>query len=205
MTNILSDDGVKLILDYEVSSEQYYNKFLQKPTVPAWQTTRSGVTIGIGWDCGYNTKSTLFKEWVDYLQSDYLDELSSVLGFTGKKAHDNLDKVSSVIVPYDAAINQFETYTIPRYYNLATSAYPGLDSAPQSVKDVIVSLTFNRGTSVKGDTRTEMLKIKKDIAKKNYSDIIDQLISMKRLWPNTRGLLERRDAESEFLRVRLDT
>lgn len=46
----VSIEGYQLILKYEVSSRAYYEKRLQRPTVPAWRTTASGVTIGFGYD-----------------------------------------------------------------------------------------------------------------------------------------------------------
>lgn len=206
MSKIISNEGIELILSYEISSVDYYNKKLKKPTVPAWQTTQSGVTIGIGWDCGYNTEENLYHEWVEYLDADALKELAQVLGLKSSTAYKNLNKVKGVVVEYDMASAQFENYTISRYYNLALRAYKELDEAPQAVKDVIVSLVFNRGNSLKIDfknTRKEMILIKEDIQIKNYKDIAKQLKDMKRLWPNVKGLQLRRDAEAEYLLKRL--
>lgn len=206
MSKIISEEGMELILSYEISSESYYNKKLKKPTVPAWQTTQSGVTIGIGWDCGYNTEENLYHEWVEYLDEDSLKALAQVLGLKASKAYKSLNKVKDVVVEYDMASAQFEKYTISRYYNLALRAYKELDEAPQAVKDIIVSLVFNRGNSLKVDsknTRKEMILIKEDIQIKNYKDIAKQLRDMKRLWPNVKGLQLRRDAEADYLLKRL--
>ena len=196
---MLSKEGLDLILEFEVGGSDgvYYNKFLKKPTVPAWKTTQSGVTIGAGWDTGYNTKESLNKEWSEYLSKDDINKLSSVLGLKGVKAHNNLDQVNGV--PWDVARDQFNKYTIPRYRYLAVKTFPNFEDAPQSVQEGLISLVFNRGNSTKGDSRKEMREIVSLMSSKQYDKIPEQVRDMKRLWPNVSGLIKRREAEAKFI------
>ena len=53
----ISDKAFKLIIKYEVGGgEAYYNKYLKKPS---WPGAFSGVTIGVGYDLGYNRTDEL--------------------------------------------------------------------------------------------------------------------------------------------------
>ena len=59
--NPLSDKAYNLILKYEVGGgSAYYNKALKNPCYPGGA---SGVTIGIGYDLGYNTKAQFTNDW----------------------------------------------------------------------------------------------------------------------------------------------
>jgi hypothetical protein len=85
---MLSKEGLDLILEFEVGGADgaYYNKFLKKPTVPAWQTTKSGVTIGVGTDMGYQSQLNVDEEWSEYLKPAEIKKLYSVLGLKGADA-----------------------------------------------------------------------------------------------------------------------
>jgi GH24 family phage-related lysozyme (muramidase) len=64
----------------------------------------------------------------------------------------------------------------------------------------MVSLVFNRGTSLKGSSRSEMLELKNIIAsEKNYEKMASLFRSMKRLWDKNSGLVGRREREAELI------
>jgi hypothetical protein len=48
----VSRKGLQQIVQHEISSASYYRKFLSHPT---WPGGSSGITIGIGYDLGYNS------------------------------------------------------------------------------------------------------------------------------------------------------
>jgi hypothetical protein len=48
----VSRKGLQQIVQHEISSAFYYRKFLSHPT---WSGGSSGITIGIGYDLGYNS------------------------------------------------------------------------------------------------------------------------------------------------------
>ena len=62
-----------------------------------------------------------------------------------------------------------------------------------------MSLVFNRGMAMKGESRKEMLAIKGLVPDKNYPAIAAQLRSMKRLWDKTSGLVGRREKEAKLV------
>ena len=198
---MISNKGLYLILEFEVggSDGSYYNKFLKIPTVPAWRTTASGVTVGIGFDCGQNTPEEIENSWNDYLSNGDIEKLKSVSGLKGSSAYNGLDKVKGIEISWDVAKKQFDTYTVPRYYSMAQKRYDNFDLAPWAVREAMVSLTFNRGTSFKGPSRTEMLEINNLMSQKKWDKIPEQFRKMKRLWPDVKGLIKRREAEAKFI------
>lgn len=197
---MISEQGIDLIIGFEVSSPEYYTKHLQTPEVPCWQTTSSGVTIGIGFDLGANTPNQIEREWAEYLTPDDIQKLKSVSGYKGTVAHNYLYRVKGVVIPWTIARNHFGKYTIPRYFKTACDTYPGLINSPVVVQDVITSIIFNRGSSLEGSRRTEMLAIKSLIERKRYDLIPEQIRKMKRLWiGSVQGLVDRRESESKYL------
>lgn len=57
----LSPKGYQLILDFEVGGGKvYYSKFL---AVATWPGASSGVTTGVGYNCGYNSCSVILSNW----------------------------------------------------------------------------------------------------------------------------------------------
>jgi GH24 family phage-related lysozyme (muramidase) len=85
-------------------------------------------------------------------------------------------------------------------------AFPGVEHFPGKVQGALMSLVFNRGTSVKGERRTEMKTIQ-DLVKPGRPDaqtlrqIAGALREMKRLWVNKGldGLIARREAEARLV------
>ena len=74
---MLNKKSLDLILEFEVGGgENYYNKFLRNPT---WPGEQSGVTIGIGYDCGYVNKSEFTNDWKDLSEKDF-DRLYKTIG-----------------------------------------------------------------------------------------------------------------------------
>jgi hypothetical protein len=63
-------------------------------------------------------------------------------------------------------------------------AFPGINELSPDAQGALVSLVFNRGTSMEGDRRREMRAIQAAVANGDLQEIADQLRSMKRLWAN---------------------
>jgi len=192
----LSDQGRKLLLDYEVGGgEPYYRKFLSRPT---WPGESSGVTIGIGWDAGYNTESQLLEAWA-MLADSSLELLKGAIGIRGESARlwlSSRPAVRDLEIPWEKALEVFERITVPRFYLQTMRIYPQAETLPAPARDALLSLVFNRGTSLAGDRRAEMLGIQNCLRDGRTHDVPELIRSMKRLWPNTTGLQKRRDAES---------
>lgn len=189
----LSEKGLKFIVEQETGGKAYYEKFLKKPT---WPGVESGVTIGVGWDCGYNTVSQLCGDWGALLDEEAIEPLKACCGLKGRAAMAFLPTVKDIEIPWDAAVEVFNKHTVPRFYLMMLRTYPQADNLHPDAASALLSLIFNRGGSLNGERRIEMSDIKACLINKEYSDIPELLRKMKRLWPETAGLRKRRDAEA---------
>jgi GH24 family phage-related lysozyme (muramidase) len=193
--NYLSFDWTPVI-NFESGGEYFYNKKLSSPT---WPGAASGVTIGIGADLGYMTKLEYNKYFSRYFTEEENRQLISVIGKKGLNAKSALRQISpSIKLKWEDAIEIFKNWTLPKFWSLANSVWPGLDNLCESAQVALVSIVFNRGTSLSGASRLEMRKIKVLVPQKNYALIAKEIRSMKRLWANKKlnGLLRRRDKEA---------
>jgi GH24 family phage-related lysozyme (muramidase) len=195
-----SPAALDLILQYEVGGgKSYYDKFLSHPT---WPGGASGMTLAIGIDCGYYTPTELASIF-KFLPQNQLDAVKGATGKTGQAGKEYTAKVKSlnITVTWDQAINIFQTYTWSKFANLAEKAFPGLDQLCDNTYGALVSLVFNRGSSLTGDSRLEMRNIKVLVPKRDYKGIAAEIRKMKRLWvgKGLDGLLERREAEAKLV------
>lgn len=193
----LNEASLDLILRFEVGGgAPYYNRFLHAPT---WPQGESGVTIGVGYDLGYNSRDDVARDWGGQLPEDILQRLVPCCGLKGQAAAAAVPGVKGIDVPWDAALAVFEDRTIPRYWALACKAFPGLAALSGNCQGALTSLVFNRGTSMNGDSRAEMRAIRDLVPKADYAGIAAQLRAMKRIWrglPIEAGMARRRDAEA---------
>lgn len=198
MTEKISQRAIDLIIEFEVSSRTYYQKALQKPE---WPGLASGVTVGIGYDLGYNTKKQIAEDWGDALPPETVNAMQMYAGLTKEKAKAALSQArKEIVVPWEAAIEVFSQKTTPKWIDMVCNALPNTDLINEDCLGVLVSLAYNRGTSFNsaGDRYKEMRAIKSHMKNKNFDFIPDELRSMKRLWPNTKGLLIRREKEAKL-------
>jgi len=200
----LSDKGLQLILNGEVGGgRKYYDKYCRFPVVPDPHNTMSGITIGIGWDCGQNSPDAFEMEWTAYLKEENSRALKATCGLKRFAAAKALESVKHIEIPFDTAVVQFQVHTVQRYWRLTQSAFPGIEIAPQCVKEALLSLVFNRGTSMSGDRRREMREIQEFVSCGSWNEIPDRIRSMKRLWPSVKGLLRRREEEAAHIELGL--
>ena len=195
-----SPKALALILKYEVGGGQsYYEKFLTKPE---WPGGASGFTVGIGIDCGYYTPNELEKMF-SFLPKDQLDIIKGASGKTGQAGKDytKQHKNSGIVITWEQAIDIFDKITWAKFSRLAENAFPGLTELCDDAYGAIVSLVFNRGTSMKGDSRLEMRNIRDLVPKKDYKGIAKELRKMKRIWQgkNLDGLIDRRESEAKLV------
>ncbi|TAG63628.1 MAG: hypothetical protein EAZ25_23845 [Oscillatoriales cyanobacterium] len=178
-SSLLSYRAIELILEFEVGGGRlYYEKLLQRPT---WPEGASGITIGIGYDLGYNTVEVFNQDW-QKLGDVEQQRLSKCCGLTEDAAKERLASVRDIIVPWELAWEVFNVVTVPKFYNLTKEAFPGFEQLPADVQGGLVSLVFN--------------------TKKNVSKIPEQIRKMKRIWLGTsieKGMNRRRDAEADLI------
>lgn len=192
--------AVQMIVGFEVVGESYYRRRLAKPT---WPGGKSGVTVGIGYDVGYNTAKQIEADWGGRIPDAYVQDLKGVAGLRGSPARDAAERLAGVglKVPFDVANNVFSEKTLSRYAKLALKAYPGLDKLPADAQGGMLSLVYNRGASKSGSTRREMADLAPAVAARDLKRMADLVRQMKRLWvgKNLGGLLKRRDAEADLI------
>ena len=197
---MISPKSVDLIINFEVGGRAYYEKALQKPSWPGGQ---SGVTIGLGYDLGYNTEKQFFQDWGNQLIPNFLDPLRKVVGIKGEQAKLMLrGEILQVKVPYNAAYEVFVKCSVPRYYALTKAIYPTMEALNKDTQGALVSMIYNRGNKLEGDSRVEMKAIVDLVAKQDYEGIAEEIEKSKRLWESKGldGLVKRREAEADLVR-----
>ena len=192
----VSQKSLDMIVSFEVSSPAIYEKKYRKPTWPGGQ---SGVTIGVGFDLGYYTVKQVTDAFGKYVTANMLQLMLSVRGLKGVAAKNALGGVMAIDIPYTTAAQVFHESTLPSFAAQTRKIYPGVEKLPPDAQGGLLSLIYNRGTSLTGDRRTEMAAIVPLVAKGNLAGIADQIRAMKRLWPTVKGLRDRRDKEADLV------
>lgn len=208
---LISEAGRSLIISFEVGSPAYYTRHYLRPVCPVCDQTASGVTIGIGYDLGYYSRSAVLADWKAHPQ---VHDLLPAVGLTRAEAQRAVSKLQHILTPYELAEEVFDQTTVVTYYRVAARAFgqPFLD-APEDVRAVLVSLVVNRGGSLgvarrgdenlpaySRDSRWEMRQIARVyLPQRDYRGVAEMIRQMKRLWPNVRGLRDRREREAQFL------
>lgn len=196
--------AVDLIVSHEVTSKAVYEKKYQRPE---WPGVASGITVGIGYDLGYNTTSDIMKDWSPHLSPFVVQQMMKYAGLTGATAHARLAEArQSISVPWDVAMAVFMDVSLPKFEAMALRACPGSEKLPAGCFGVLTSLTYNRGASfTKARTQNdhqdryrEMRNIRAHIVTGHWDLVGAEIRAMKRLWQNPRveGLLRRRDEEA---------
>ena len=195
-----SPKALDLILEYEVGGgKAYYDKYLSRPT---WPGGASGMTLAIGVDCGYYSPEELEKIF-NFLPKEQLAIVKGASGKTGiaGKEYTAKNKNKGINITWDQAIEIFNTLTWPKFARLTEKAFTSVNELCDNAYGALVSLVFNRGTSMQGDSRLEMRNIRVLVPKKDYKGIAEELRKMKRIWKGKGldGLLARRDAEADLV------
>ncbi len=187
---IINDKTKQMILGFEGKDQ---------PGI--WPGGASGITIGVGYDLGYVTVDQFESDWGPYLAPNALAQLKTAIGKTSIAAKNRAPQFAGIKVkPADAEV-VFLKRTLPLHALRTEQAFPGVDQLPEDAQGALLSLVFNRGTSMVGERRTEMRAIRDAVPKKDLAEIAKQLRSMKRLWigKGLDGLLKRREAEAKMV------
>lgn len=201
-----SQRAFNLIVEEETGGRVYYDK---KERYPDWPGGQSGVTIGIGYDCGYATKDQIKSDWGAVLNTTMLDRLVTVAGIHGSPAKALAHELAhaGVVVEWEQGMQVFQKIDMPRW-EAEVSKLQGSDKLSPDCFGVLVSLAFNRGPSWnipaekdRENRYREMRQIKQDVASGNLSNIPLQIRAMKRLWPSSSDLKNRRDHEAALFEL----
>ncbi|MBY5784825.1 hypothetical protein HFN62_13875 [Rhizobium leguminosarum] len=208
----ISARATDLLIRFEVSGEQVYER---RYRVPTWPGGRSGVTIGIGYDLGYATPYAIRKDWQDYLSQADAAQLAAASGITGNQAKQYLKSFKRSHIPYSVAKKQFLQIMQPRYVGITERALPNFNELNEDCRGALVSLVYNRGASFNIPEAkdpmgryAEMRAIKQSMATREYSGIPAHINAMARLWDQDKGmhgLVLRRNLEATLFLVGLQT
>ena len=192
----LSKGGVEFIVQEETGGRSYYDSRLHRPM---WPGGASGVTWGVGYDGGYNSVPGIERDWQPVTDRGELVLLKSVAGVKGDRAKYEASRIrNAVSVNWGEASDTFTRSTLPRFAEMTRQAFPGCEKLPPDAQAVLVSLIFNRGSSMSGAGRREMRAIRDAIASGHPELVPGQILAMKRLWvgKGLDGLLRRREREA---------
>jgi hypothetical protein len=193
-----SRKSLELILRFEIGSRAQYERLYSRPT---WPGGESGVTIGIGYDLGYTSKQQIEADWDPFLEKPERAALAAVQGAKGDVAEQLARGLRHISIPLAAAERVFYASTLPRFARITRDAFPGVERLPFDAQGALLSLVFNRGASFAGARRSEMRAIRAELAgRSSLARIADQLEAMQRLWPDARGLRDRRVREAALCR-----
>lgn len=196
----LSIKGYNLVLEFECggSDGKYYNKYLKNINFPGGF---SGPTCGIGIDLSFYKKEEINKMFWDYFDENDLNLLYGAIGQNGEKGKEYTKKIKHLSVEWEKALDIFNKFTIPKFYNGCINTFPGFEDLHEDCQGALFSYCYNRGFSLKGDSRKEVWNITKLTPKKDYEGIASEILKSKRLWgEDQKGLLKRRDAEATLIR-----
>lgn len=184
-----------LIIRWEVSSEDWYDQALR---FPIWPGGASGVTWGIGYDGGQQASVVIADDWQDHAQAA---RLATTAGIVGTPAREALPRYRDIATAYGYAGQVFEDRSLIEYERRTRRAFEdGFDQLRSNACAAMVSLVYNRGATMTGDSRLEMRVLRDEcIPVQDYACMARELRSMKRIWRGTvneRGLTARREAEA---------
>jgi uncharacterized protein (TIGR02594 family) len=193
----ISQKAIDLIVEAEVTSKAVYEKRYRHPI---WPKGLSGVTVGIGYDVGHQSKAQVAQDWTGVIDDNMVELLQKACGVKGPAAGPLAKELAAVDIPFDKAMQVFLKRDVPRWVGIVEKALSNIKD-PHITPDrlgALVSLAYNRGPSFAkvGDRYREMNNIRRHMAGRQFALIPDEFRSMKRLWPDMAGLRRRRDAEA---------
>ena len=191
--------AVAFIAREEVGGRDYYDA---TAIHPEWPGGASGVTIGVGYDLGY--QAGFAADWGDLLTVADLAALKPWLGKTGDAAAAGPAQLTNITIPWHAAWSGYIRRTLPQEIVKTRQTFiaPAGKPLPPLCLGMLVSLVYNRGTAMTdnsdNDRRKEMRIIRDAVKVGDYAVVPAALLAMQRLWPSSSGLYGRRAREAKL-------
>jgi len=192
----LGKRGHDFIVEEETGGKSYYEKQYKSSFI--WPEGDSGCTAMVGIDIGYYTEAEVNHIFQDIVSGEQLKRIQGGRGKIRGDAESYVKKLKDIKFPWDVAISKFDEIILPKFSGLTMKVFPGVDKLRGGAQAALLSLVFNRGTSLKGDSRREMLRVRNLVPKADYAGIAKAIRDMKRLWP-TGGLAGRREREAKLV------
>ncbi len=187
----LSCEAVTFIVRQEVSSRTDYDRYATHPNDPG---NPSGVTIGIGYDLRFQI-NTFEIDWEGEVTQQIITRLSATLGQIASPSM--IAGLSDITIAFEAAWRVFIKSSLPGYYEKTAKTFPNFESLPDLCKAALISLVYNRGTSLTGPKRVEMRTIKNLIVAGSLQAVPEQFEKMEQLFTSP-GLKARRQREANL-------
>lgn len=193
----LSPAGENLVIEFEVGGRSGYNP---RPEAP--DCRMSGWTTGIGYDWSTIAPSNSVEDWKGIIGDKNAGRLAAGHKYTGCVAKNHLHEVRDILTPWEGATGVFDKIDVAREWTRAERAMPGFAALRPNAQAALISLGFNRGWSMTGDSRKEMRAIRDAVGRGDYDLIASQLRAMTRIWRGTdiyKGMYRRRNAEADLV------
>ncbi|MEX5380937.1 hypothetical protein [Acinetobacter towneri] len=175
---IISMETWKKILEFE--------RYEAKPYHPGDRS--SGVTLGIGYDLGQQSKSQIYKDLSPFYSSEQIKRLLEAQGKSGSAAAALVPKLIDIRISKEKALH-LATALKTRYAQQVLTIYPKTLELHPHCQGVLLSLVFNRGISLndrKGQlTRKHMRQIKEAFENNKVNTIPNIFRDMSKLWTKT--------------------
>lgn len=177
----VSPAAVAHIIRWEISGPAYYDRHLQ---APIWPGGASGITWCVGYDGGQQSATQIRMDWAAHPS---VTRLASTAGITGTDARAALARYRDIRTRYDYCAEIFQRVTLPAYHALARRTFArGWDLLPADAQGILTATVYNRGPSMAGSRRAEMLVLRDRCVPASDLDCMGaQLRSMCRLWRGT--------------------
>jgi hypothetical protein len=194
LAKLISQEAHDLVLYYEVAGKSGYER---KYKFPVWPGIGSGITIGCGYDIGYNTTPDFERSWKALLPDTDFGALSRTVGRKGETAHGLLSAVKHIVVPWECADAVYRATTVPTFARLVLATFPNAKELHPHSFGALFSLVYNRGAKLTGPKRQHMLAIHNHMRDRRFAQVPREIRDMKVLWgANMSGLHKRRDSEA---------
>jgi len=204
---LVSKRGMNFILEQENSCSLDNHRAYDRLYIhPEWPQGDSGITTGIGYDWGY--EETYASDWEPVLSAQDYRDLKDVAGLKGQAARKRLKDVAHIIIQWDASLSVFDLKQLPREYIKTARMFPGMQDLSLNAQSALVSLEYNRGTSLIGPSRSEMREIKALVPNKDYNGIAYWFRKMTRVWRGSsieEDMTRRRNGEADLLLAKDET
>ena len=135
--------AVAFIAREEVGGRGFYDAQCIRPT---WPGGASGVTIGVGYDLGY--QAGFAADWFDLLTPAQIARLTPWLGLKGQAAKAGPARLMDITIPWHAAWMAYIRRTLPQEIAHTRATFAGPVRMPPLCFGVLVSLVYNRGTAM---------------------------------------------------------
>ncbi|MES2571461.1 MAG: hypothetical protein V4710_15580, partial [Verrucomicrobiota bacterium] len=121
MKQRISPAAFDLIVRFETGGRAFYEGVYK--SAPHWPGGSSGVTIGAGYDLGF--EKALYSDWGAHISLADLTTLARCQGKTGQQGKQALSSVRHIRIPWAAAIEVFNACSVPDQIRATLRAFPG--------------------------------------------------------------------------------